>query len=317
MKKILLSSAVKTIQERDDILILTHQFPDGDTLGSGFALCGALQLLGKKARVACSDEIPKKYEYLTKGIADQAFAPKLIMAVDVASAALLGEELSQYASRVELSIDHHKSNTMFAQHTYVDVKAAATAEIIYEILVMLGVNFTLDIATCLYTALATDTGCFKYSNVTPKTLRIAALMMSLGVPCAQINRTMFDTKSRARMEIERELIERLEYHFDGRCALIVITEDMLTRAGADEGDIEGLSPLPRQIEGVTVGLTFRERSDGSWKVSVRTGSEVDGAALCAKFGGGGHRQAAGCTLSGDLDTVKARILAPVAELFGV
>lgn len=317
MKKILLSNAVKMLQERDDILILTHNFPDGDTLGSGYALCGALQALGKKARVACSDEIPKKYKYLTKGIQDQGFTPGLIVSVDVADAKLLGEELSQYADRVELSIDHHKSNAMFAQHTYVDVKASATAEIIYEMLVMLGVNFNVDIATCLYTGITTDTGCFKYSNVTPKTFRIAALMMSLGVKCAQINRAMFDTKSRARMEVEREALDHLEYHFDGRCALIVITKAMLERAGADEGDVEGLASLPRQIEGVTVGLLFHERNDGFWKISVRTGFEIDAAALCTKFGGGGHRQAAGCTLSGELDTAKAQMLAYVGETLHV
>ncbi len=317
MKKISLGNAVKLLREHDNILILTHNCPDGDTLGSGFALCGGLQSLGKKARVACADEIPQKYKYLTKGIEDQGFAPGLTVSVDVADAKLLGEGLSQYADRVELSLDHHKSNTLFAQQNYIDTTAAATAEIIYEVLIMLGVTFTQNIATCIYTGITTDTGCFKYSNVTPKTHRIAALMMGLGVKSAQINRQMFDTKSRARMEVEREALDKLEYHFDGKCAIISITKDMIERAGADEGDVEGLASLPRQIEGVKVGLTMREKSAEVWKVSARTGNDVDASALCAKFGGGGHKQAAGCTIESGADQARTQMLEAVRQLLGV
>jgi len=316
MRKVTLGNVARLLRERDDILILSHQFPDGDTLGSAYALCAALQSMGKQARVVCSDEIPAKYKYLQKGVKDQGFTPGLIMAVDVADAKLLGKNLSQYADRVELGVDHHKSNTFFAENTYVDTKASAVCEIIYELLMMLEVGFTPEIATCIYTGITTDTGCFMYSNVTPKTHRIAALMMSLDVKAAEINRSMFGTKSRARMEIERAALDGLEYHLGGRCALIAVTREMLARADVDEGDIEGLASLPRQIEGVKVALTLREMGDGEWKYSVRSMPEVDAAALCGRFGGGGHKEAAGCNYTGTMAEAKKAMLACVAEILG-
>ena len=317
MRKVTLGNVARILRERDNILILTHQCPDGDTLGSAYALCAALQSMGKQARVVCSDEIPAKYKFLQKGVKNQAFAPGLILAVDVADAKLLGKNLSQYADRVELAVDHHKSNTFFAENTYVDTKASAVCEIIYELLMMLEVGFTTEIAICIYTGITTDTGCFMYSNVTQKTHRIAALMMGLNVKAAEINRIMFGTKSRARMEIEREALDNLAYHFDGRCALITITKEMLSRTGVDESDIEGLTSLPRQIEGVKVALTLRELGDGQWKYSVRTMPEVDAAALCGNFGGGGHKEAAGCHYTGTMDEAKNAMLACVGEVLGV
>ena len=164
-----LTEIIENLKSHDDFYILTHQYPDGDTLGSAFALCRALQLQGKRARVLCPDVIAPKYEYLKRGIKPQTdFEPKYIISVDVADANLLGRLKETYGGIVDMCIDHHSSNTGYAKCSYVDGTKAAAAEIIYEVIKLLGVDFDVDIASCIYTAISTDTGCFRYTNATPQ-----------------------------------------------------------------------------------------------------------------------------------------------------
>ena len=158
------------LRKADHILLLTHQYPDGDTIGSGYALCQALQSLGKTVRVACSDEIPDKYAYMTESVPSPAFEPSFICAVDVADAKLLGPRLAPYADRVDLAIDHHASHRDFQRYLFLDADACATALLIYDLLLCMGVEITPPIADCLYTGLATDTGCFKYGSTSPLSL---------------------------------------------------------------------------------------------------------------------------------------------------
>ena len=300
--------AAALLQGWDRILILTHQYPDGDTLGSGFALCRGLQLLGKTARVECSDRIPEKYDYLFEDYQQPEFEPHVICAVDVADPRLLGDKLSVYADRVELCIDHHGSNTGYARRRRLDAGSAATAELILELLREWGVRPDRMIAECLYTGIATDTGCFKYSNTTSATHRAAAELMDIGIRAELINRTMFDVKSRPRVELERLALDSMRFYFGGRCAVMFITNEMVKKAAAGENDMEGLAPIPRQIEGVWVGVTLREKADGTYKVSVRTGTHADASAICAVLGGGGHVRAAGCTLEGSDEQAAAQML---------
>ncbi len=303
-----IKEAAHLLLEADRILLLTHQYPDGDTLGSGYALCRALQSLGKTARVACSDEIPDKYAYMADGAANPAFDPAFICAVDVADAKLLGPRLAAYADRVDLAIDHHASHQDFQKNLLLDAGASATALIIYDLLRCLGVTITPAIANCLYTGLSTDTGCFKYGNTTPYAHRVAAELMDAGAETETINRVMFDCKSRARVELERLALESMRFYWEGRLAVMIITNDMLETSRAGENDMEGLAPLPRQIEGVWVGITLRQKADGNFKVSVRTGGHADASAICAVLGGGGHKQAAGCAVNGPADTAVAKLM---------
>ena len=291
----------------DDVLILTHQYPDGDTLGSAYALCRGLQALGKRARVACADEIPTKYAYMREGLATPMFEPAFVCAVDVADPRLLGS-LEPLAEQVVLCIDHHGTNVQYAKHLLLDADCAATAMLVYDVLTCMGVPITTAIAECIYTGLATDTGCFKYSNTTAAAHRLAADLLALPIRMEMINHVMFDMKSRARIELERLALTGMRFYWGDRCAVMTITRDMIAAAGAGENDMEGLAPLPRQIEGVWVGVTMREKEDGSFKVSVRTGSEADAAAICASLGGGGHVRAAGCTLEGTAEEATARLL---------
>ena len=304
--------AAERLRQADRILLLTHQFPDGDTLGSGYALCLALRRLGKTVRVECPDDIPEKYEYMTGGVPMPAFDPAFICAVDVADPRLLGT-LSGYADRVDLCIDHHGSNVGYARELLLDADSAATAMLIYEVIQALGVTLDTAMAQCLYTGLATDTGCFKYANTTAQAHRMAAAFMDCGIPTEMINRSMFDIKSRARVELERLALKGMTFHFDGRCAVMAITNEMIAHIGAKENDMEGLAPIPRQIEGVWVGVTMRQKADGNYKVSVRTGNHADAAAICARLGGGGHLHAAGCTVEEPLEAGIARVLQAVED----
>ncbi len=311
MREVTTAQAAQMLREADDILILTHQYPDGDTLGCAFAMCRGLLSMGKRARVVCSDPIPQKYSYLYHDMKECAFEPGFILAVDVADAPLLGSGLSEYADRVDLCIDHHHSNTKYAANLLLKEYAAA-AEVVFEVLLELDVTIDEDIAAAIYTGISTDTGCFKYANTTAQSHAIAAQMMRVGIDTYPINRLMFEIKSRARFEIERLALESVEYYFDGICAVMYITKQMLQKSKALESDLDGLTPIPRQIDGVQIGVTLREKIDGAWKISVRTGAEFNASSICGRLGGGGHMRAAGCTVTGTAREACDKILKEIA-----
>ena len=309
------NKALAMLSETDDIAILLHCYPDGDTIGSGFALYRLLKALGKRARVICHDPIPPKYSYIYGGIEFEDFEPRFIVAVDVADTPLFGDSLMKYAQKIDLCIDHHKSNTGYAKNLLLDDSASAASEIIYDIIKTAEIPVSKDMANCIYTGIATDTGCFKYSNVTGKCHTIAAEMITYGIDFFCINREMFDVKSRARLEIERMALDTIEFFFDNKCAVMTISQAMIDKMGANEGDLEGLTPIPRQIEGVEIGVTMRERQDGKFKVSFRTSESFDASEFCALLGGGGHSRAAGCTVNGGIDAAKNTIIEKMKEYF--
>lgn len=309
-----LEEAAAVLRGAEQVMILCHQFPDGDTLGSGSALCRGLRQLGKRAAVRCSDTIGPKYQFLFQNLPDDDFAPDLVVAVDVADKSLLGEPLlAQYDGKIDLCIDHHGSNLNYAKQSYVDPKAAATCEIIYALLKLLGIAVDKPIAEALYTGISTDTGCFKYTNTTPATHRIAADLLETGINSADIDRAMFDTKSRARLDMERRVLDSIRYDCGGKVAVICITKQMIAESGAVEDDLDGLATIPREIEGVRIGITLREKDDGAYKVSLRARPPADAAKICEEFGGGGHRGAAGCTLNLPLEEAKKQILEAVGR----
>lgn len=312
-KPITVASAAAMLRQADRILILMHHYPDGDTIGSGYALCRALQAMGKLARTACSDEIPQKYGYMTAGVEQPNFEPNFVVAVDVADPQLLGNRLQPLADQVDLCIDHHGSNKEYARHLLLDADSAATAMLIAQVIDEMGVPLDRGMAECLYTGIATDTGCFKYANTDAAAHRAAARMIEKGARTEMINREMFDIKSRARVELERLALDSMEFHCRGRVAFMTITNHMAAVSGAVENDMEGLAPIPRQIEGVWVGVTLRQKADGSFKVSVRTGTHADASAICAKLGGGGHMRAAGCSPQGDEAAVTGQLLSVIRE----
>lgn len=298
------------ILQHNNFEILTHDYPDGDCIGSAFALALALKQIGKNARVIMTERL-NKYNFIYEMFEEPCFKAEYIISTDVADENLLGSNKEVYSGKINLCIDHHKSNRIDAPYKYVDSKAAAAGEIIYSLIPLLGAGYTKDIADCLYTAISTDTGCFRYSNTTSATMRIAAELIDLGCSHAEINKSMFETKSRGRIELERQVLENMIFCAEGKCAIVYTTLKMTENLGDDE--TEGIASIPRLIEGVKIGITIREK-ENNFKVSVRTNSGVDACNFCERFGGGGHAEAAGCSLKGSLEEVIEKLKSAAEEV---
>lgn len=297
----------KFLEAHDNYEILTHAYPDGDTLGSSFALCMALQQIGKNARVITTN-VPSKFLYLLNGVKQQIFDAETIISTDVAADSLLGSNMGKYIGKADVCIDHHGSNTFTAKAKFVDKYAAATCEIIYKLLQRMNVRITKEIANCLYTGISTDTGCFRYTNTTADTMRVAASLMDFGCDTAYINKAMFETKSKEKIRLEQAVLDTIKYCADGRCAIICTTLDMMKKINIGDDEMEGLASIPRQIEGVLIGITMREKDGGFFKISVRTNGDINASDFCSQFGGGGHPAAAGCTIEGSLETVRQKLI---------
>ena len=298
---------IRLLKSHDEFIVLSHEHPDGDTLGCAFALCEILKNMGKKRTFSCCDEIPKDFYYLTEDFCPDEVSNPFVIAVDVADEKLLGSLQEKYAGKIDLCIDHHLSNTYYAKNVLVEDRAAA-CEIIYELTVELGIEPDKYIRESLYTGISTDTGCFRYQNTTPTTFRIVADLMEKGVDSRKINKLMFETKTKSSLELELLARKTLEYHFDGRCALITVTQQMYAQSGSGEHECYTITALPRQIEGVLVGAVLKQQKDGTYSVSVRTEGDIDASAICKQMGGGGHKGAAGAGFKCSYDEGKARLL---------
>ena len=308
-------TAVLRLRGAENVLILCHKNPDGDTIGCAGALCLALKALGKNAAVLCSDPIPSLYDFMGLELFDSSFTPGFVVAVDVASIQLFGDRnnVQKYAEHVDRCIDHHASNSGYAYETLLDPGAAAACELMIDVIEEMGVPLTPAIADCLYTGISTDTGCFRFSSTTARTHKAAARVMEAGANIEMLNARLFESRSRGRIEIEKMALESLEYFFDGRCAMICLTWDQIVTSGVAGAELEDLTSLPRSIEGVEVGLTLRQQKDGSYRISIRTAGAVDACAIARHLGGGGHARAAGCEISGNLDNARYAVLGEVRK----
>ncbi len=301
------------LSEMDNVLVLTHAVPDGDAIGSLFALYLALKKMGKRVFVH-TDRVPALMGYAVVPEAYSDGEPDYVVTVDVGDKKLLQkEDRERYGDRVDLNIDHHGTNVMFAKETYVDPSASAASEALFDIFTYGGLELDAAIAACLYTGVSTDTGCFRYANVTPKTLRVTACLLETGIDAAGLNTLLFETKTRPYVRFERAAMNALKVSADGKIALMVITQDMYRDAGIDEADTQGINALPRTIEGVLAGLTLKEKENGVFHASVRTKPPLIASDICAVFGGGGHRYAAGCEFGTDLEEAKTKLLREVRK----
>ena len=306
-----IKECARLLSEKDDILILTHAHPDGDTLGSGFALCRALLKLGKFCSVVNEAEIPAKYSYLFEDIAVTNFKPQFVVAVDVATPNLLGALAGKY--HIDLCIDHHITNTEYADYLLLeDVPAAC--QTMYYVIKELGAEIDKRMAESLYTGLSTDTGCFRYASTTAQTYRVAADLIELGADNGMINRLMFETKTKTYAKLERLALESMSFFDDDRIAVITVTQDMYNQTGSNEQETEALAPLTRQIEGVEIGVIIKEKPDGTCKASIRTFEKVNAAELAKMFSGGGHPQAAACRFDCGVMEARSRIVEKGSEL---
>lgn len=307
-----LKQCAKFLKKHDNYIILTHASPDGDTLGSAYALYYGLNEIGKRACVICPDVIPQKYDYFVRSTDHVNRENATVIAVDVADKRLLGSLKEEFGDIIDLNIDHHISNTHFAKNLYLDADASATAEIIFELLTLMKVNINDITAKALYTGIATDTGSFKYATVTAKTHIIAAMLYEYNINASEINRLMFDTKSKKLIDLERQVLETAEFHFDDKCMLLCVTAEMQEKTGCSGTELEGIAVISRSVEGVKAGVTIKQVADEEFKVSVRTYEPLDASEICKKLGGGGHKGAAGASVKGTLEQAKAQVLEAVS-----
>lgn len=303
-------------RESDGFAIVTHRRPDGDTIGSAAALCLGLRKLGKTAHVLENPEITQKYAHLHQGLTKPLPAcSDTVVAVDVASPSMLPDAFQPLKDRIALRVDHHSSATSFTSFELVDPEAAACGEIVYDILQELGVEPDIPMANALYTAVSTDTGCFRYANTTANTLTVAAACAKVSPDLFQINQALFDTNSLARLRLQGWLVENALFLQGGRIAICALPLEVERRMGLTEDDLENISGFPRSIEGVRIAATLRQEPSGLIKVSVRAVPGYDAGAICGKFGGGGHKGAAGANLDMTMEQAVEAVAAamPVLE----
>lgn len=303
---------VEKLMANDDILILCHRSPDGDTIGAAFALHNALKRMGKNARIECADKFGDKFSHITEDVEFNIFCPEYIVAVDVPSKMLLGAKEEEYPL-VDLCIDHHVSHNPFAKHIFVEYTAASACEIIYQLICEMCGDVDDFEAKALYTGIATDTGCFKFSNTTAQTHLIAAKLMLKDIDCAMINQKVF-SKTKPCALLEAAVLNNANFYYDNKVAIQVVDENMLNEIGANDDDAGILASTLQAIDCVMLGITIREIGN-TCRISVRSKGGISSAEFCKKFGGGGHEGAAGCTIEGNSDVAFCKILDEVSKIF--
>ena len=297
MAKLTRAETALFLMERDSYAIITHRRPDGDTLGSSALLCLGLRQLGKTAHILQNPEITEKYAHLHRGLTKTEPADRdILISVDVASPNMLPECFAALESKIQLRLDHHGTATSFTPWELVEPDAAACGEVVYEVLRQMGVTLDVPMANALYTAVATDTGCFRYANTTANTLRVAADCAAVSGDLFQINQILFETNSLGRLRLQGWIVENATFLENGQIAICSLPLSLERQLGLTEDDMENISGFPRSIEGVKIAATLRENPDGCVKISVRAVPGYDASAICAQFGGGGHKGAAGASL---------------------
>jgi len=309
-----IKTTAELLRSKDNFLILMHRNPDGDTIGCAYALSAALNSYGKNAKVACCDEIPAMYSYLVEPylLSLKDFEATTFLSVDAASVSQLGD-FSQYCESIDISIDHHSSNTLYAEYNLVDDSYASCSEIIYEVIKALGVSLDIYIASSIYTGISTDTGCFKYRNTSANSHIVTAALIEVGIDIGFLNRVLFESKTKEFLELQRLALESLRYYFNDKIAVTTVTRRMFEASGALDEDMTNISPIAKAIAGVEVGLTFRETQKGTIKCSVRSSPLVDASSVCRLFGGGGHHGSAAFECSGDMTDIQTKVISTVAE----
>ena len=316
MKITTLNEAAEWLMGQDDFVILTHRRPDGDAVGSAAALCLGLRSLGKRASILQNPQLTPKMAPFWENLTCEKEGNALLVAVDLASETQFSYSSTHLTQRVLLSIDHHGSNTDYAVRTYVEPDTAACGEIVLRLLRQMSVKIDRRMAEAMYLAISTDTGCFRYSNVTADTLRAAADCRDCGADTFAINQAFFMTKRLARLKLDAYLVRTMELYHGGKVAVNVLPERTLRSFGVVEDDIDNISGFAREIEGVEIAVVVRQTPLGHYgKLSVRTSPRYDASAICAPLGGGGHRAAAGATTQMDMAGAKAAVLQVIDGLF--
>ena len=308
-----LDNIIEEIKKAESIVILTHETPDGDAIGSSLAMKVALKQLGKNADVIIK-EVPRTFNFLpgSEEIKDNSEIKSYDLAISLDCADLKRLVANEYFENAKqtIVIDHHGSNKMYGDINFVNPVAPACCQILIGMFQYFDINIDKELGTCILTGIITDTGGFRYSGVTPETFEFTADLLQKGVNVSDIYKRVLQTKTKANFELMRRTLDRIEFLEDGKVTFTYITNKDLEEVNAGIGDHEGLVEIGRDVEGVEVSVFVREKDEeeNTYKVSMRSNDYVNVSDVCLMFGGGGHEKAAGAVLQGSLEQVKQKVM---------
>lgn len=307
-----LDNIFEEIKKANSIVILTHENPDGDAIGSGLAMYNALKKMEKDVDIIIP-EVPRVYDFLPNREEIQKEGKEkvydLAIALDTANIKLLNGFAKYFEdAKVKVSIDHHGTNTMFGDYNYINIDSPACAQILITVLEYFGIEIDKEIGTCILTGIITDTGGFQYQNTRPETFEFAANLLKKGINVSDVYKRVMNTKSKANFELRKKAIDRLEFFENGKIAVTYINKKDMQEVDAESGDYEGIVEEGRAIEGVEVSIFLREKDENLYKASLRSNDYVNVSDICLLFGGGGHIHAAGCNMAMPLEQAKEIIV---------
>jgi phosphoesterase RecJ-like protein len=306
---------ISELQRCKTVLISVHKSPDGDALGSQLALLHALEKLNKTVAAHNLDPVPEIYRFLpgsarikTGNAASGRYDAFVVLDSDPSRTGLFD---GRYPADTLIDIDHHITNQREWELTWLDPDASATGEMVYRLITGLGVSLDRDIALCLYTAIFTDTGSFRYSNTSPASMRISAELIEAGADPWFVTENVYESYAYRRVKLLGRVLAGMERSTDGRIAWVVVTNDLYRKTGATAEDTENFVNFVRSVKGVEVAVLFRQTAETQYKISMRSKGRVDLSGLAQSLGGGGHKNAAGSIVDGTLEEVKIRVLSEV------
>ena len=312
-----LDEILKQIQKAEKIVILTHESPDGDAVGSSLAMKLILEKLEKTADVIIP-EYSRLFNFLPSAedimIDSEIKNYDLAISVDCATLKRMAKKEYFENAKSTIVIDHHGSNTMYGDLNYVNPASPACCEVIAGMVKSYEIDITKDIGTCLMTGIITDTGGFRHVGITPETFEFTADLIRLGVDVPDIYKRTLNTKTRANFELSKRVMDRMEILEDGKVTFTYMNKQDEEEVGAEPGDHEGLVEIGRDIEGVEVSIFIRQKeNEDAYKVSMRSGNKVNVSDICFLFGGGGHPRAAGALIQGNVEQVKEKLMKEVRK----
>ena len=297
MKILTRNDCARFLLEHDNYTILTHRRPDGDTIGSSAALCLGLRQLGKTAHVLYNAEVSQRFAWLHEGLTKESVADgDIIVSVDVASPGMLPKAFQDLLGSIALRIDHHGSATSFTEWELVDPCSASCAELVWDVLSMMGVKADRKTAEAVYVGVSTDTGCFRFANTNAHTFAVAAECARAGARIYELNQELFETNTLGRLKMQAWIVDHMQLLKNGEMAIVSIPKAVEESIGVTEDDMDNISSFPRTVAGVCMAATLRETTDGDTKISVRAVPGYDATKITEKFGGGGHKGAAGASM---------------------
>lgn len=315
----MLSQVIEVIENKQNFAITTHVRPDGDGVGSSLGLCWLLRSLGKNAEVILRDEIPAAYRDLpgasdVKKVSEVNGKYDAVFVIECSDIDRPG--IKRLSDQIIVNIDHHSTCEHFGTVNWIDATASAVGEMIYNLCKAIGGRVTKEIAECVYLALVTDTGSFHFPNTTERTLKVASELVKVGVEPAKISEAVYSSYSWSRIELMRQVMATVKRNESGNIAWMRQSLEMAEKAGAVDGDNNGLVNIPLSAKEICAVVYMREVQPNAYRVSLRSKGNINVARVAEQFGGGGHKNAAGCRVTGNWDEQERLIVSAISEAVG-